>query len=56
MTFTPERVDWCGIIIPNLLLLGVVSHTHSDVVITRATVHITVKEWNANSVGRTTRY
>lgn len=33
MTFALERVNWRGIIIPDLFLLSVESHTHSDVVI-----------------------
>ena len=40
MALTPERVDWRRVIIPDLLLLGVVSHAHSNVVITCTTVHI----------------
>lgn len=40
MAFTSERVDWRGVIIADLLLLGVVSHAHSDVVVTGTTVRV----------------
>ena len=56
MTFTPERVDWCRVIIPDLLLLGVVSHAHSDMIIAGTTVHISGKNVgrNGDSMERTT--
>ena len=57
MTFAPERVDWRRVIIPNLLLLGVVSHAHPNVVIARTTVN-TLGENIADdgkSIERTTR-
>ena len=38
MAFTPERKDWCRVVIPDLLLFGIVSHTHSNVVVACTTV------------------
>jgi hypothetical protein len=57
MAFAPERVDWRRVIIPDLLLLGVVSHAHSDVVITGTTVRVSGDIGRTgHSMGRTTRY
>ena len=58
MAFTPERVDWRRVIIPNLLLLGVVSHAHPDVVVTGTAVHILEggPRQDGHSMKRTTRY
>lgn len=40
MTFAPERVNGRGIIIPNLFLLSIEPHAHSNVVITGAAARI----------------
>jgi hypothetical protein len=39
VTFAPEREDRCGIVIPDLLLLGIVPHAHANMVVTRTTVY-----------------
>lgn len=40
VAFASERINWGGIIIPDLLLLCIVSHAHSDVVIASTAVRI----------------
>ena len=58
MAFAPERVDWRRVIIPNLLLLGVVSYAHPDVVVTGTAVRILRGDpkKDGHNMKRTTRY
>ena len=44
VTFTPERKDWSRKVCANLLLLRVVTHSHTDMIITCVTVIFQVSE------------
>ena len=43
MTFTPERIDWSAVVIPDFLLLCIVTDAHSDVTIAMTTVWTSIR-------------
>lgn len=43
MAFTPKREDGCRVVCTDFLLFGIVSHTHTNVVVTCSTVNETVR-------------
>lgn len=62
MTLTPEGEDRCRVVHPNLLLLGIIPHAHTDVRITVSTtsqarqVSLEPQKFTRVKVVRTTKY